>query len=184
MNLFMLALGVFILNFTHLVSAIDGLKAALIAKYSRKGFFAVYGTASTLALLLIIYGFYERDFIAIYEPPIWGAEFNKSAMFLAFWLLVGQWYNGWFKQFLKAPGIASIGVWAFGHLCANGDLHSLVLFGGFLLYALIGLYFKMQIPLPKATYHYRQDVKAFFIAFVLYASVGMLHPYFTGISVF
>lgn len=184
MNLFMLALGTFIINFVHLASAVDGLRDALIAKYSRKGFFAVYGAASTLALVLIIYGFYERDFIAIYEPPIWGAEFNKGAMFLAFWLLVGQWFNGWFKQFLKAPMLVGIGVWAFGHLCANGDLHSLILFGGFLIYAIIGFYFKLQKPLPDATYHYKQDIKAFFSAFLIYVFVGIMHPFFTGIGVF
>lgn len=184
MNLFMLSLGVFIINFTHLASAIEGLRTALIAKYSRAGFFSVYGIASTLALVLIIYGYYNRDFTPLYEPPLWGTEFNKGAMFLAFWLLVGQWFNGWFKQFLKAPMVAGIGVWAFGHLCANGDLHSVILFGGFLLYALIGLYFKIQNPLPPATYHYKQDVKAFFIAFIIYACIGMLHPFFTGIKVF
>lgn len=184
MNLLMLALGVFILNFTHLVSAVDGLREALISTYGRKGFFAVYGTASTLALVLIIFGYYQRDFVAIYEPPIWGAEFNKGAMFLAFWLAVGHWFNGWFKKFVKAPLLAGIGVWAFGHLCANGDLHSLILFGGFLLYALEGLYFKLQQPIAKAEYHYKQDVKAFFVAFIIYAIVGMAHPFFTGISVF
>ncbi len=184
MNLFMLALGVFILNFTHLVSAIGGLRDALIAKYSRSGFFGVYGTASTLALVLIVFGFYQRDFMPVYEPPLWGAEFNKGAMFLAFWLVVGQLFNGWFKQLFKAPLIVGIGVWAFGHLCANGDLHSIILFGGFLIYALVGIYFKLQKKYPAKTYHYRQDVKAFFIAFVVYACIGMLHPFFTGIRVF
>lgn len=184
MNLFILILGVLIINIIHIISAINSLRSRLIAQYSRKSFFMVHGIISTLALLLIIFGFYQRDFITIYDPPIWGADFNKSAMFFSFWLLASQFFNGYIKQFTKAPAIAAIAIWSFGHLCANGDLHSIILFGGFLIYALTGLYFKWQRPAADTTYHYKYDIYAFAIGFIAYSATGLAHPYFTGISVF
>lgn len=184
MNLFMLILGVLIINITHLISAIGNWRESLINKYSRKSFFAAYSLASSLALLLIIFGFYQRDFITIYEPPIWGIKFNKSIMFLSFWWLTSQFFNGYIKQVTKAPALAAIAIWSFGHLCANGDLHSLIMFGGFLLYALTGLYFKWQKPTPKTTYHYKHDIYALVTGFIAYIVIGLAHLYFTGIIVF
>ncbi|MBL1421389.1 MAG: hypothetical protein COC24_012845 [Alphaproteobacteria bacterium] len=184
MNIFMLILGVLIINITHLISAIGGLRQSLITKYSRRKFFAAYGLTSTAALLLIISGFYQRDFTPIYQPPIWGTNFNKATMLLAFFMLSSQFFNGHIKRWVKAPAITSIVIWSFGHLCANGDLHSIIMFGGFLLYALTALYFKHQKPTPNTTYHYKYDIYAFTIGFIIYSAVGMAHPYFTGVSVF
>ena len=183
MNIFLLILGVFIINFTHLVSAIGSLRERLISKYSRRSFFAIYGIASTIALLLIIFGYYERDFIVVYEPPVWGARFNVSIMLLAFFMLCSQFTNGHIKRWVKAPAIAAIGVWSFGHLCANGDLHSVIMFGGFLLYALTGLYFKWRKPTVNPAHHYKYDIYAFLAGFALYMAVGYAHPYFTGVSI-
>lgn len=184
MNIYMLILGVFIINITHLISAIGSLRESLITQYGRRNFFAAYGLASTIALLLIILGFYQRDFITIYQPPVWGAEFNTVIMVLAFVMLCSQFVNGHIKRHIKAPTIAAIGIWSFGHLCANGDLHSLIMFGGFLLYALIGLYFKWQTPTANPNSHYKYDIYALCIGFIIYSAVGMAHPYFTGISIF
>ena len=119
----------------------------------------------------------------VYEPPIWGARFNASIMFLAFFMLCAQFFNGHMKRWVKAPAIVAILVWSFGHLCANGDLHSVIMFGGFLLYALMGLYFKWQRPAANADCHYRYDIYAFAVGFVVYMAVGYAHPYFTGVSV-
>lgn len=184
MNLFMLILGMLIINITHLISAINGLRDKLIIKYSRRNFYTVYGLASTVAFLLIVLGFYQRDFIVVYQPPIWGADFNKTTMFLSFWLLTSQFFNSYIKWLTKAPTIAAIGIWAFGHLCANGDLHSVIMFGGFLFYTLVGLYFKWQKPSTTASHHYKFDIYAFAIGAFCYSAIGMAHPYFTGISVF
>lgn len=191
MNIFLLSFGVFIINFTHLVSATDGLRSKLISRYSRRNFYIAHGIASSVALLMIIYGFSERDFIVIYEPPIWSAHFNKSIMFFSVWLFVGDFFNGYIKKLTKAPTFAAIGLWSLGHLCANGDLYSVILFGGFLLLVagflllvLTGLYDNWRKPAADTTYHYKYDLYAFGIAIIAYTALVIAHPYISGINIF
>ena len=98
----------------------------------------IYSLASLAGLVLIVWGysFARLDAAFIYEPPVWMKHINALFMLLAFIsLMVYAVPAGKLKPILKHPFLLSIKLWAFGHLLANGDLASLVLFGSFLAWA-------------------------------------------------
>lgn len=70
--------------------------------------------------------------MALYDPPGWGWYVNYVLTFIAF-LCVGVFlFRGGYRQRLRFPMAIATVFWATGHLFANGDLASLILFGGLL----------------------------------------------------
>ena len=89
------------------------------------------------------------------------------------------------KTVIRHPMLAAVAVWAIAHLLANGDLRSLVLFGGLGLWALVeiplinrreGRWIKPDARSPAA------ELKIVLISAVVYVVLVFLHPYFAGVS--
>ena len=133
--MWLLALGVVGFSALHLVAAHHGLKAALRGRLGARAFGAAYGVASLATIGLIVLGWQMAPVIPVYDPPYWGAHANLAFMFVAF-LLFGQFLaGGSWRRALGFPMALAVMVWAVGHLLANGDGASLVLFGGLGVYA-------------------------------------------------
>ncbi|MCJ8324960.1 MAG: NnrU family protein [Rhizobiales bacterium] len=183
LKLLILTAGIVVFNLTHLASAKPSWRSDILDKIGRKGFITMHAIGSSLAVALIIYGYYERDFAPLYQPALWAANFNQAIMLIALWLVASEGFNGHMKRIVKAPALAGTAIWAFGHLLANGDVHSVILFGGFLIYAFIGLFFKRHHQPPETAYRIKSDGIALIVGIVAYSAIGLAHPYFTGISV-
>lgn len=183
MNLYILIFGLVILNIIHLASAVVKVRNHLIMVLGRPLYFTIYATVSTVGLLLIIFAYWQRELIEIYAVSEWAIIVNRQVMLLAIWLLVSQFFNGYIKKFSKVPLLIAIIIWAFGHLLANGDLYSVVLFSGFLIYGLLAVYFKFKNEIIAHDYHYKNDIRAFFIGFIAYLVIGYLHYTIAGINV-
>ena len=99
----------------------------------------IYSLVSAIGLGLIIWGYAlaRPEAPVIYEPPAWLKHINLLLMLFAFIsMMVANVPAGQLKPILKHPFLLSIKLWAFGHLLANGDLASLILFGAFLAWAI------------------------------------------------
>lgn len=96
-----------------------------------------YSLISLLGFGLIIYGYgATRGAGVLYAPPIWTQHLNLLLMVVALILLVAsQLPAGYIKKTMKHPMLLSVKIWAIGHLLANGELNSVLLFGSFLAYA-------------------------------------------------
>jgi uncharacterized membrane protein len=131
----LLVLGVAGFAALHLLAAHAGLRQRLREGLGRRRFGLAYGGLSVAGLVVIILGWRAAPFDAVYEPPLWGAHANLLFMLVAF-LLFGQFLaGGTWRQRLRFPMALAVVVWAVGHLLANGDGASLILFGGLALYA-------------------------------------------------
>ena len=99
----------------------------------------LYSLASLAGLALIIYGYdAARPASVLYTPPSWGAHANLGLMLVAMIVLVSTYLpTGYLKKRAKHPMLAAVKIWAVGHLLANGELNSVLLFGSFLVYAVI-----------------------------------------------
>lgn len=98
----------------------------------------VYSIASLLGLILMIWGYSIAQPAApvIYEPPVWMKHTNAVLMMPALILLVASNLKASrIRSAVKHPMLAAVKLWAFGHLLANGDLASILLFGSFLAWA-------------------------------------------------
>lgn len=100
-------------------------------------YMGLYSLVSAIGLGLIIYGYdAARPAQVLYTPPSWAAHLNYVLMPLALIALAAAYLpTGHIKKMLKHPMLVAVKLWAVGHLLANGELNSVLLFGVFLAYA-------------------------------------------------
>ena len=98
-----LALGVVVFAALHLVPAIPPLKQRLKAAIGDGAYGPVYGIASIVALGLIVVGWRRSDFVAVYDPPSWGAHANFLFTLVAFICLGVFLFRGSLRQKLRFP---------------------------------------------------------------------------------
>lgn len=88
-----------------------------------------------VGVLLMIVGYRAAPYVALYTPPGWGVHLNNLAMLFAVALFGMGNSKGRARSWLRHPMLTGVVVWALAHLLVNGDLASLVLFGGLGLWA-------------------------------------------------
>ena len=98
-----------------------------------------YSLLSLVALLLIIDGFaLARAAPTIwYHPAAWTHAAARLLMVPVFPLLLAAYLPGRIRTAAKHPMLVAIKLWAFAHLLANGNAADVLLFGGFLAWAVI-----------------------------------------------
>ena len=116
----------------------------------------LYSLASGLGFVLIIVGWIQARPAAprLYDPPAWGRHATMALVWIAFVLLAGA--NGpvgRIKATVRHPMLLGVILWSTGHLLANGDQASTLLFGSFLVWAVIDLFAAVnrKEPAPVAT---------------------------------
>lgn len=111
-----------------------------IARLGEKGWKGLYTLVSIAGFVLIIWGFglARQQPVLLYVPPMWLRHLNALFTLIAFILVIAAYVPGnHFKAKLGHPMLAGVKTWAFGHLLATGMLHDVLLFGAFLLWAVI-----------------------------------------------
>ena len=102
-------------------------------------FMGLYSLVSLIGFGLIIYGYDAARWIGTaYFAPAWGRHVNMALMLPALiFLVAANLPAGRIKKTLKHPMLVSVKLWALGHLLANGEWNSVILFTSFLAYAVI-----------------------------------------------
>jgi uncharacterized membrane protein len=101
---------------------------------------AAYTFFSLLGLGLLAYGYGQArlDPVVLWLPPVWTRHAAALLMLAAFICLAAAYVPGnWLKAKVGHPMLAAVKLWAFAHLLSNGNLADLVLFGTFLLWAIL-----------------------------------------------
>lgn len=118
----------------------NGWRERQLSRLGEKRWKAIYSLVSIAGFALIIWGFglARQQPVLLYVPPMALRHLNALFTLLAFILVVAAYVPGnHFKARLGHPMLAGVKVWAFGHLLATGMLHDVVLFGAFLLWAVV-----------------------------------------------
>ena len=118
----------------------DGWRDQTIEAYGEKAFKGVYALVSILGFYLLVVGYGEARLqtVALWNPPIFTKHISLLLMLLSSILLVATYIpRNHFKMRLGHPMVLSVKVWALSHLLANGNLADLVLFGSFLIWAVL-----------------------------------------------
>lgn len=181
----LLALGVMAMALLHLVAAVPALKSRLKAAVGERAYGPVFGIASLAGIAIIVMGWRLSDFVFVYDPPTWGQHANYLLTLIAFICLGVFLFRGALRQRLRFPmGIAVI-FWATGHLLANGDLASIILFGGLLLYALAHIAIGAANGIrPSPEVRSGHDLISVVMGVALYAAMAQLHAIVIGVPVF
>jgi uncharacterized membrane protein len=118
----------------------DGWRNQTIEAYGEKAFKGVYALVSILGFYLLVVGYGEARLqtVALWNPPIFTKHISMLLMLLSSILLMATYIpRNHFKMRLGHPMVLSVKVWALSHLLANGNLADLVLFGSFLIWAVL-----------------------------------------------
>ena len=136
-----LILGLILFLGAHSVRILaDGWRNQTIEAYGEKAFKGVYALVSILGFYLLVVGYGEARLqpLALWNPPIFTKHISMLLMLLSSILLIAAYIpRNHFKMRLKHPMVLSVKVWALSHLLANGNLADLVLFGSFLIWAVL-----------------------------------------------
>ena len=99
----------------------------------------VVALISLAGIVLMVIGYRAAPVIEVWTPPAFLTHLNNLLMLIAVFLLgIGK-MRGVVRTKLRHPMLGAVKVWALAHLLVNGDLASIVLFGGLLAWAVISL---------------------------------------------
>lgn len=136
-----LVLGLLIFLGTHSVRIVaDNWRSACIARIGPLRWKAIYSVLSGLGLGLIVWAYAagRAEPTLLWQAPLWSRHLAALLTLPAFVLIAAAYVPGTrIKAWLGHPMVAGIGLWALAHLLANGSLADLLLFGGFLAWAVV-----------------------------------------------
>jgi uncharacterized membrane protein len=118
----------------------EGWRGRVIAQRGERLWKGVYAVLSIVGFVLIIqgYGHARADTVVLWSPPRWTHDLAGLLTLIAFVLVVAAYVPGnAIKARLHDPMILGVKTWAFAHLLANGTLVDVVLFGSFLVWAVL-----------------------------------------------
>ena len=137
----LLLLGLFLFLGTHSVRIFANDWANSQIKKRGPSFWKIcYTLLSLVGFFLIIkgYGLAQESRILVWSPPLWAGHLTALLTLLSFILLASSKRpKNLIYASVKHPMIIAVKVWALGHLLANGSLAAIVLFGSFLVWAIL-----------------------------------------------
>jgi uncharacterized membrane protein len=190
-----LILGLVLFLGTHAFTMFRGPRAELIGRLGENRYKGIYTILSLLGFVLMIWGFgrYRADgMIPVWDPPVWTRHLAVLLTLFAFISLAAMGPKpSHIQAAVKHPMLLAVKIWATAHLLANGDLGSILLFGGFLAWAVaarISLKRRSDEParkLPKpAPSGWRRDITAVVAGIVVwFVFARFLHPLLIGVAV-
>lgn len=180
----LLFIGLIIFFAIHLVPSLPALKRGLTDWLGGPGYQMAFTVASLIGFLLIVWGKSSADFIYVYDPPAWGRHGTMMLVLVAFIFLAGYRLHGHIRKSARHPMLIAVALWSGGHLLANGDLASLGLFGGFLVYSIADIFLaNAREPAPAFTPKARHDVIAVVGGIAVYIIILFTHPWAFGVAV-
>lgn len=184
-----LILGLVLFLGVHSVSIVaPGWRDAQAARRGEAAWKGLYTVASVAGLVAIVvgYGMARQSPVPLYQPPTWSRHLALLLMLPVFPLLLAAYLPGRIKSAAKHPMLVAVKLWAVAHLLANGMLHDVLLFGGFLAWAVadrISMKHRAQRPIPGAPPRPANDVIAVVGGLVLYGVfVTWGHRWLIGVA--
>ncbi len=182
----LLIAGVVLWSVAHLVPAVaPGLRSSLVARFGEGPYKGLFAIDIIIALALIIFGWKAAAPSAVYAPPLFGSPIPSAFLLLAILLFAASALPNNVKRFVRHPQMTAILCWCAGHLLTNGDSRSVVLFGGFAIWAVLEMLFINKrdgewlkpdpVPLSK-------DAVMVIVAGVVFAALVYFHAALFGVS--
>ncbi len=179
-----LIIGVVLFSFTHLYPAIFVTnRQAAIGKIGAGPYKGIYSLLILISLILIVIGWRISEATYIFKPTDWDYRIALILMYPALFLFISARAGSNISRIIRHPQLSSIILWGLAHILSNGDSRSMLLFGAFVVWALVEMFFlnrrdgDWQKPdsLP-----FSRDIKVAIIALIAYTALVYGHGYFSG----
>jgi uncharacterized membrane protein len=136
-------------------------------------------TIAVLAsVVLMVIGYRGADQIDLWYPPAFLTHVNNALMLLAVYLYAASAMKTRITWVIRHPQLTAVKTWAVAHLLVNGDLASVVLFGGLLAWAVVEVIVINRAeprPAPPAPAPIGKEIGAVLGAVVVLAAIGGVH---------
>ena len=166
------------------------LRASAVTRLGLNAWKGVYSLVAIAGFVLICIGYGEARIsnpVWLWQPPQGMRHLALLLMLPVFPLLLAAYLPGRIRTAAKHPMLLATKLWALSHLLANGGLHDVLLFGGFLAWAVVDrISLKRRAvvtPPPSAPASRWNDLLAVLGGLALYVLfVGGLHRWLIGVS--
>lgn len=184
----LLILGLALFFAVHSVMiVVPGARERAVQALGLNAWRGIYSLIAIAGFVLLVMGYGQARLspVVLYVPPPWLRHVNFLLMLPVFPLLFAAYLPGRIKATLKHPMLAAVKIWAFAHLLVNGMLADVLLFGGFLGWAVldrVSLKRRTQQPTVAAPASAWNDAIAVLLGLVLYALfLTFLHRLLIGV---
>jgi uncharacterized membrane protein len=170
----------------------EGWRADVIARRGANTWKGLYTVASLVGFALLVwgYGLARQQPVVLWATPTWTRHLASLLTLVAFILLVAAYVprNG-IRARVHHPMTLAVKVWAVAHLIANNTLADLLLFGGFLVWAVL-VYRAARARDRAADVHYPPGTTGATVRTVLVGAVAWaafafwLHGWLIGVRPF
>ena len=180
----LLILGMVIFLAVHLIPTFVDLRQKLIGWKGETFYKVGYSCAALVGLILIITGKGRAAHVPIWDPPGWAYHVTQITMLIALILLPAAYMPTNLKRFMRHPFLSGLVLWALSHLLVNGDMASIILFGGFGIFALFDIWSSNRRGAEKTDKKFPiyRDIILVVIGVIVYGAILHLHPYIFGVS--
>lgn len=138
----LLIAGVVFWSIAHLLPSVaPGVRANLAGKLGEGPYKGLFAADILIALALIVFGWKSAIPTAIYVPPLPASQVPAVLIALGIILFVASVAPSNLRRLIRHPQMTGVVFWSTGHLLANGDSRSVVLFGGLGLWAILEMVF-------------------------------------------
>ena len=148
-----------------------------------KGLMAVLILAG---IVLMVWGYRGSDWLGIegaehvdlWVPPAFLTHVNNLLMLFAVYLYAASGMKTRITRAIRHPQLTAVKTWAVAHLLVNGDLASVVLFGGILAWAVVEVILINRAeprPAPPAPAPLGKEIGAVVGAVVVMVAIMLVH---------
>lgn len=184
-----LILGLVLFLGVHSVSIVaPAWRDAQVARRGENAWKGLYTVVSAVGLVLLVvgYGMARQSPVVVFSPPAAMRHLAFLLMIPVFPLLLAAYLPGRIKTAAKHPMLLAVKFWALSHLLANGNLADVLLFGGFLAWAVadrISLKRRPARAVPGASARPVNDLIVLVGGLALYAvTVVAAHAWLIGVA--
>ena len=133
----LLVTGLVLFVALHLVPSIRPLRQGLVDRMGERPYRGVFSLLALTSIVLVVWGFARAPYEPVYAPPAWGRHVAMAVVPVALVLFAAAHMPTHLRAVLRHPMTLGLLLWAVGHLLANGDARSVLLFGGFAAFAVV-----------------------------------------------
>ncbi len=179
MYLGILLFGVFLWMDAHWIKRlVPNLRTAMNTRMGKSPARGLIAGLIFLSLGLMIVGYRGSEIIPVYTPFNGAGHLNNLLMFGAVICLGAGSSKGRMKTWLRHPMLTGVIVWAIAHLLVNGDVASIILFGGLGAWALTSMVLINRAEGPwtrPAAGTAIGDIRLLVISAVVFALIAGIH---------
>jgi uncharacterized membrane protein len=130
------------------------------------------------SIVLMVIGFRGAEVAQVWYPPVWATHLNNLLVLIAIFMMSHAPRKGKLLNNMRHPMLTGFGLWAVAHLLVNGDLASVILFGGLLIWAIVEV---IAINRAEPRWHptqtgtYAKDGMFLVASVILMGVIGFIH---------